>query len=170
MIIFIDRLECLYTINRESLLKGKDRYDWPPCTTSFRLAAFKFKKYIFFFFYKTSHLNKEVNCTKPSPSVRVPCTKKWLSETFLSVSRIGGRTWYFLLFLTLPLTHDLLAGWQEQSRKSKVRIRKGLSLHICNRWYCLVSVQCIIWKSNLQLLMNENKSFWNISYVDKNRL
>jgi len=28
-----------------------------------------------FFFYKTTYLNEEVNCTGPSPSVRVPCIK-----------------------------------------------------------------------------------------------
>ncbi len=26
----------------------------------------------FFLFYKTSYLNTEVNCTEPSPSVRIP--------------------------------------------------------------------------------------------------
>jgi len=29
---------------------------------------------LFFLFYKTSSLNKEVSCTELSPSVRVPCT------------------------------------------------------------------------------------------------
>jgi hypothetical protein len=29
---------------------------------------------ILFTFYKTSYLNEEVNCTEPSPSVKVPCT------------------------------------------------------------------------------------------------
>ncbi len=46
---------------RESLLKGKGQYRWPPCTCQFRLAAFKTKIFIFLF-YTTSYLNKEVNC------------------------------------------------------------------------------------------------------------
>jgi hypothetical protein len=29
-------------------------------------------KFLITFFYKTSYLNEEVNCTEPSPSVRVP--------------------------------------------------------------------------------------------------
>jgi hypothetical protein len=30
-------------------------------------------KLFFFFFTKQPYLNKEVNCTEPSPSARVPC-------------------------------------------------------------------------------------------------
>jgi hypothetical protein len=30
-------------------------------------------KILFQFFYKTSYLNEEVNCTEPSPSVSIPC-------------------------------------------------------------------------------------------------
>ncbi len=101
MIIFIDRLEYLHTPSRESLLK--DRYDWPPCTTSFRLAAFKLKKYIFFFF------TKQVILTRRSTVLSLPFSKsslhqKWSSETFLLVSRIGGRTWYF--FVISPSSND----------------------------------------------------------------
>jgi hypothetical protein len=30
---------------------------------------------LYFSLFKTKYLNEEVNCTQPSPSVRVPCTK-----------------------------------------------------------------------------------------------
>ncbi len=59
---------------REFLLKGKDQYGWPPCTSSdrrwFRSAA---SNPDLFFFFKTSSRDEEVNRTEPSPSVRVPC-------------------------------------------------------------------------------------------------
>ncbi len=50
-------------------MKGKDQYTLPPCTKYFSTAAFKTE---FSSFYKTSYLNEEVNCTEPSPSMRVP--------------------------------------------------------------------------------------------------
>ncbi len=53
------------------LLKGKARYSSPPCTDWFRSAAFDIEN-IIYFFYKTSYLNEEVNCTEPYPSVSVP--------------------------------------------------------------------------------------------------
>ncbi len=31
---------------------------------------------VFTFFYKTSYLNEEVNCTEPFPLVGVPCTDR----------------------------------------------------------------------------------------------
>jgi hypothetical protein len=61
-------------LSREYLLKGKDQYNWPPCTNQFRLPTLS-KEIYFFIFYKTRYLNKEVNCTEPSPSVRVPWIK-----------------------------------------------------------------------------------------------
>jgi hypothetical protein len=56
----------------EKLLKGKDQYDWPPYTNQFISTAF-YSENILVLFYKTSCLNKEINRTEPSPSVRVPC-------------------------------------------------------------------------------------------------
>jgi hypothetical protein len=56
--------------NRESLLKGKDQYNLPPCTYQFSLATL-YTKVIFYYFYKTRYLNKEVNHFVPYPSVRV---------------------------------------------------------------------------------------------------
>ncbi len=53
------------TPDREPLLKGKAQYYWPPCIASFDQLIF----------YKTSYLNEEVNCTKPFPSVSVPCPR-----------------------------------------------------------------------------------------------
>jgi hypothetical protein len=53
--------------DREVLLKGKAQYSWPPCTTLFRSAPFYIENII-------SYLN-EVNCTEPSPSVSVPCSR-----------------------------------------------------------------------------------------------
>jgi hypothetical protein len=57
---------------KEFLNKGKDQYSWPPSTFQFRSAAFHTETT---FFNKTTYLNKEVNCTEPSPSVKVPCLK-----------------------------------------------------------------------------------------------
>jgi hypothetical protein len=37
------------------------------------------QKIFFLFSCKTTYLNKEVNCTEPSPSVRVPCKCKYLA-------------------------------------------------------------------------------------------
>ncbi len=48
------------------LLKGKDQYNWPPCTNKFRSTAF-YSENIIYLFYKTSYLNEEVNCTEPFP-------------------------------------------------------------------------------------------------------
>ncbi len=52
------------TQNREPLLKGKDLYNWPPCTNYLWLAAFNTEA-IVLFFNKTTYLNREVNCTEP---------------------------------------------------------------------------------------------------------
>jgi len=37
-----------------------------------QISCFSYWNYIFLF-YKTTYLNEEVNCSEPSPSVRVPC-------------------------------------------------------------------------------------------------
>ncbi len=57
---------------RDSLLKGKDQFDLPSYTNKFRSAALQ-NETIFFLFFKTTYSNEEVNCTKPFPSVRLPC-------------------------------------------------------------------------------------------------
>jgi hypothetical protein len=49
----------------ESFLNGKDQYDWPPCAVN----CFSYCKY---YFYNTSYFNVVVNCTEPSPLIRVP--------------------------------------------------------------------------------------------------
>ncbi len=73
------RFEIVYFFNlthawgacSKSLLKGKDQYDWHPCTYYIKLAATANTERTFLW-------NKEVNCTEPSPSVRVPwCCKGW---------------------------------------------------------------------------------------------
>jgi hypothetical protein len=53
-------------------MKGKAQYSRPPSSNQFRSAPFKSEN-IFYLSYKTSYLNKEVNCTEPSPLVNVPC-------------------------------------------------------------------------------------------------
>jgi len=45
------------TVHRESLLKGKDQYSWPPCN---QISCFYYWMYIFFL-CKTNYLNEEVN-------------------------------------------------------------------------------------------------------------
>jgi hypothetical protein len=59
------------TGTRDSFVKGKDQYDRPPCTDLLRTTAFNTEN-IIFLFYKTSYLDKEVKCTEPSLSVKVP--------------------------------------------------------------------------------------------------
>ncbi len=61
-------------LSRESLIKGKIQYTWPPWTNQFKLVIFRTATMLFFF-CKMSYLNEEVNCTKPSPSVSVPWLK-----------------------------------------------------------------------------------------------
>ncbi len=56
---------------RESLLKGKAQYGWPPRPDQLRSVAFYIEN-IIYLCYKTSYLNEEVKCTEPSPSVSVP--------------------------------------------------------------------------------------------------
>ncbi len=55
---------------KESFLKGKDQYNWPPCTNYFASAVFYSENY-FLHIYKTDYLNKEVNGTEPSHSGRI---------------------------------------------------------------------------------------------------
>ncbi len=71
-LIFSIKGENPVACTRESLLKGKDQYGWPPCTNYLRSAAFNTEKSIFLY-YKISYLNEEVNRTEPSFSERVPC-------------------------------------------------------------------------------------------------
>ncbi len=51
---------------KETLLKGKVQYTWPPCTNLYKSAHFYIKN-IIYIFNKTSYLNEEVNRTEPSP-------------------------------------------------------------------------------------------------------
>ncbi len=60
-----------HTSTRESLLKGRDQYGWPPWTCKLRSASF-FTEF-FFLFCQTNYLKKEANCTDFFLSVRVPC-------------------------------------------------------------------------------------------------
>jgi hypothetical protein len=62
---------------KESLLKGKTKYKWPPYPNEFRSAAFDIVNTIYFLPNKTSCFNEEVTCTEPFPSVRVPCWCSW---------------------------------------------------------------------------------------------
>jgi hypothetical protein len=56
---------------REALPKGKDKQVDLLVPTILDQAFHS--ETIFFHFYKTFYLSEEVNCTEPSPSVRVPC-------------------------------------------------------------------------------------------------
>ncbi len=62
---------CLDRPAKESSLKGKTQYNWPPCTNQFRSAALVLQT-LLTFFYKTSYLHEEVNCTESFPTVSVP--------------------------------------------------------------------------------------------------
>ncbi len=66
---------------RESLLKGKEQYSWPPRTPPSSDRQLLILKSNFFLLYKTSYLNEEVIRTEPSPSVRVP----WPNIVMLNV-------------------------------------------------------------------------------------
>ncbi len=50
---------------RESLLKGKTQYCWPPCASWFSTASLYIETFICLL-YKTWTKNVEFNCTKPS--------------------------------------------------------------------------------------------------------
>jgi hypothetical protein len=77
-------------LSRELFLQGKDQYSWPPpCTNEFRSAPF-------YFFNERSYLNKEVNCTEPSPLERVPWAEiranfRWHEKVRKENERVGGR-------------------------------------------------------------------------------
>ncbi len=55
---------------RETLLKGKAKYSWPPCANLFSSAPFDIEN-IIYIFNKTSYINEEVDSTDPSPSVSI---------------------------------------------------------------------------------------------------
>ncbi len=64
------------TLTREVLLKGKAQYRIT-LLPLISLDQLIFKaKMLFTFFYKTSYLNEEVNCTEPFPLVGVSCTDR----------------------------------------------------------------------------------------------
>ncbi len=67
---------------RETLLKGKAQYSWPPWHSQFISGAFDFEN-IIYFLYETRYFNEEVNCTEPSPSVSVPCLDLKIKQTQL---------------------------------------------------------------------------------------
>jgi hypothetical protein len=46
-----------------------------------------FRRTLFFFVYKATYLNEEVNRTKPFPSARVPCTGTWLKIGFIDTAK-----------------------------------------------------------------------------------
>ncbi len=67
--LVVDKVQNLLTIfnsnifialARESFLRGKDQYGWPPSTNWFISAPFYFENF-FTCFYKTSYSNEEVN-------------------------------------------------------------------------------------------------------------
>jgi hypothetical protein len=65
-------MQCNHILTKETLLKGKAQYTWPPCANLLTSAPFYIENMINIF-NKTSYLNEEVNCSEPSPSVSVPC-------------------------------------------------------------------------------------------------
>ncbi len=57
-----------WSSTRESLLKGKHQYGWPPCTYNLDQQLFRLKLFLSF------SQNEEVNRTESSfPSIRFPC-------------------------------------------------------------------------------------------------
>ncbi len=70
---------------KEVLLKGKAQYGWPPCTNQFRWAPFYIEN-VMYLFHKSNYLNEVVNCTKPSPLVRLPWPVHQLLPYFVSYS------------------------------------------------------------------------------------
>jgi hypothetical protein len=78
--------------SRESLLKGKNQYNWPPCTYKFRLAVFNticLCVWVFFFFFtQQANLRRRSTVLILSRSVRIP----WL-ESFGKTT--NGSSTYF---------------------------------------------------------------------------
>ncbi len=82
------------SLAKETLLKGKALYSWPPNTNLYRSAPFYIEN-IIYIFNKTSYLNEEVNCTEPSPSVSVPWPKHQLTALYCQKG-----------FVDLPTAYD----------------------------------------------------------------
>ncbi len=92
---FVKNVNIIYNIKRSwselvsawrsTVLKGKAQYGWPPHQGSLFC-----KKSI-----NTNQVYKEVNCTEPSPSVRLPCadhSDKWGSQLMCLVNT-GNTNW-----------------------------------------------------------------------------
>jgi hypothetical protein len=85
-------------VAREVLLKRKAQYSWPPHTNLFRSAPFYIENILYFF--TQSYNNKEVNCTEPSPSLRVPCFRIPCRYMFSILPPVGPKKpWIPLMFL-----------------------------------------------------------------------
>jgi hypothetical protein len=78
---------CPRLLTREALLKEKARTVDLLVPTSL-------------FFYKTSYLNEEVNCTDPSLSVSIPCPNYFRSSSEEALARCEG------LIYNIPLNGD----------------------------------------------------------------
>jgi hypothetical protein len=80
---------------------GNPNWNGSICTIGLlvQIKSLLLKKYVFIF-HKPSYLNKEVNCTEQSPSVRVPWQKGW--------------SWLRLDLTTLTKTKRFSCSWHKQ--------------------------------------------------------
>jgi len=96
--------------SKESLLKRKNEYRWPPSTNYFRSAVFN--AVFFSFFCKTRYLHEEVKCIWA-----IPCTKGSLVTPSLSrdkkCSYVGSSCslYYLIMGKTREKKLVLLANW-----------------------------------------------------------
>ncbi len=111
-------------ICRESLLKGKDNYGWPPYTNYFRSAAFYYENTFFYFFTKQGR--KEANGTEPTPSVRVPWYQIW--------------TYYAMLISTLKLNI-----WSTLNSKTPIPFRHNSNFLLSIYFYETISSWAVTW-------------------------
>ncbi len=114
----------LHTSTTEVLLRGKAQYSWPPCTNQFRSAPFYIEN-VMDLFYKTSYLNEEVNCTKPSLLVSIP----WF---------------YYHCFDTLVIWTP--GGYTHKTRQTcKLRnSKKKLIVHTCHKILLKSCSNCLL--------------------------
>ncbi len=101
-------LSCKWT-TRESLLKGKDQYSWPPCTNQFRLASF-LAVTMFFSFTKQPTLMRTSNVLSLFPSARGPWNNFPSKMILREQSQIRFQDGYLRTILRISYDHFYIRG------------------------------------------------------------
>jgi hypothetical protein len=86
-------------VTRESLLKWKTQYNWPPCANLSRSTSFNIANETLLHCYKTSYLNEEVISMEPSLSLSVSLVRYPVWGDEMSFRSKMNRWFEFLLTL-----------------------------------------------------------------------